>query len=126
MENAVKKTYWHNECFMRDHCQKYEICPMTLVQNLLSGKWKIMILWYLSYSTLRFSDIKKRLPDITQKMLTQQLRGLEEDKLIYRHVYPVVPPKVEYGLTETGKKVVPILEMMHSFGAFYIKDVLKK
>ncbi|WP_346868860.1 winged helix-turn-helix transcriptional regulator, partial [Clostridium sp. UBA5119] len=73
---------------------------MVVVQNLLSGKWKLLILWYLSYGTLRFSDIKKRLPKVTQKMLTSQLRSLEEDKLISRKVYPVVPPKVEYSLTE--------------------------
>jgi len=69
---------------------------------------------------LRFSDIKKRLPKVTQKMLTSQLRSLEEDKLISRKVYPVVPPKVEYSLTEVGKEIIPILEMMHSFGSEYL------
>lgn len=93
---------------------------MVVVQNLLSGKWKILILWYLSYGTLRFSDIKKRLPKVTQKMLTSQLRSLEEDKLISRKVYPVVPPRVEYSLTEVGKEIIPILEMMHSFGSEYL------
>jgi len=93
---------------------------MVVVQNLISGKWKLLILWYLSYGTLRFSDIKKRLPKVTQKMLTSQLRSLEEDKLISRKVYPVVPPKVEYSLTEVGKEIIPILEMMHSFGSEYL------
>ena len=93
---------------------------MVVVQKLLSGKWKLLILWYLSYGTLRFSDIKKRLPKVTQKMLTSQLRSLEEDKLISRKVYPVVPPKVEYSLTEVGKEIIPILEMMHSFGSEYL------
>lgn len=93
---------------------------MVVVQNLLSGKWKLLILWYLSYGTLRFSDIKKKLPKVTQKMLTSQLRSLEEDKLISRKVYPVVPPKVEYSLTEVGKEIIPILEMMHSFGSEYL------
>ncbi len=97
---------------------------MVVVQNLLSGKWKLLILWYLSYGTLRFSDIKKRLPKVTQKMLTSQLRSLEEDKLISRKVYPVVPPKVEYSLTEVGKEIIPILEMMHSFGSEYLDDGL--
>lgn len=115
----------HEECFMRDHCEQYEKCPMVLVQDLLSGKRKILILWYLNYSKLRFSDIKKKLPNVTQKMLTQQLRSLEEDKLIHREVYPVVPPKVEYSLTEMGKKIIPILQMMHGFGAEYLK-VLEK
>lgn len=114
----------HEDCHMRDKCDKYDICPMGLVQKLLSGKRKILILWYLSYRTLRFNDIKKKLPDVTQKMLTQQLRSLEEDGLIYRNVYPVVPPKVEYGLTELGNKIIPILEMMHRFGADYLESKL--
>lgn len=107
----------HEQCHMKEHCQKYDVCPMVLVQNILSGKWKILILWYLSHNTLRFSDLKKKLPHVTQKMLTQQLRSLEESQLIYREVYPVVPPKVEYGLTDLGKRVIPILEIMHGFGA---------
>ncbi|WP_242854305.1 winged helix-turn-helix transcriptional regulator [Oxobacter pfennigii] len=107
---------------MRDQCEQYDVCPMVLVQNLVSGKWKLLILWYLSYSTLRFSDIKNRFKNITQKMLTQQLRSLEENKLIFRKVYPVVPPKVEYGLTDIGKKLIPVLKMMHGFGAEYLKS----
>ena len=112
----------HESCYMYEKCTKYDICPMVLVQNLLSGKRKILILWYLSYKTLRFNDIKRKLPDVTQKMLTQQLRSLEEDGLIFRNVYPVVPPKVEYGLTELGRKIIPILEMMHGFGANYLES----
>jgi DNA-binding HxlR family transcriptional regulator len=107
---------------MKDQCQKYNACPMALVQELFSGKYKLLILWYLSQGTLRFSDIKKRIPQITQKMLTAQLRSLEEDKLIDRQVYPVVPPKVEYSLTEVGRRIIPILEMMHSFGSRYLDE----
>lgn len=118
----IKNEKMHESCYMYETCLKYDACPMALVQKLLSGKRKIMILWYLSNKVLRFNDIKKKLPDVTQKMLTQQLRSLEEDNLIYRHVYPVVPPKVEYGLTDLGKKIIPILEMMHEFGADYIKS----
>jgi DNA-binding HxlR family transcriptional regulator len=121
----MEKVKSHKECHMRNHCVKYEICPMVMVQRIVSGKWKILILWYLSYNTLRFCDIKKKLPEVTQKMLTQQLRGLEEDKLIYRHVYPVVPPKVEYGLTDLGKKIIPLLEVMHGFGAEYLEAHFK-
>lgn len=112
----------HEKCYMREKCEKYDICPMVLVQNILSGKRKILILWYLSYGTLRFNDIKRRLPDVTQKMLTQQLRSLEGDKLIFRKVYPVVPPKVEYGLTKLGRNIIPILELMHRFGADYLEN----
>jgi DNA-binding HxlR family transcriptional regulator len=110
----------HEQCHMKNQCLKYDMCPMLLVQRLVAGKWKILILWYLSYSILRFSDIKNKMPDVTQKMLTQQLRSLEEDNIIFRKVYPVVPPKVEYGLTDVGKKIIPILEMMHAFGAEYL------
>ncbi len=117
-----KEVIRHEQCYMREQCLKYDICPMVLVQKLVSGKWKIMILWYLSYSTLRFSDIKSRLPHVTQKMLTQQLRSLEGDHLIFRNVYNVVPPRVEYGLTDMGRRLIPILEMMHGFGAEYIRD----
>lgn len=116
------KQWWHELCFMKDQCEQYDICPMVLVQNLLSGKRKILILWYLSYTNLRFSELKKKLHDVTQKMLTQQLRSLEEDNLIFRQVYAVVPPKVEYGLTDLGKKIIPILQMMHNFGSEYLKE----
>lgn len=107
----------HERCHMKDKCQQYDRCPMILVQNLLSGKRKILILWYLSYQTLRFNEIKRKMPDVTQKMLTQQLRNLESDGLIHRTVYPVIPPKVEYSLTDLGKKIIPILESMHNFGS---------
>jgi DNA-binding HxlR family transcriptional regulator len=126
MSTPMQITNRHEQCHMKEQCLRYEKCPMVLVQELLAGKWKILILWYLSYNTLRFSEIKKLLPQVTQKMLTQQLRGLEEDKLIYRKVFPVVPPKVEYGLTEVGKGILPILELMHGFGSSYLNAGLDK
>ena len=112
----------HNQCHRSNRCAKYDSCPMTVVHKIISGKWKILILWYLSTQPLRFSDLKRKLPDTTQKMLTNQLRSLEEDNLIYRKVYAVVPPKVEYGLTSIGKKIIPLLESMYSFGIEYSKD----
>lgn len=115
-----KNSERHEKCPMEEKCLKHEQCPMVLVQKIIGGKWKLLILWYLSFNIMRFSELKKRLGNITQKMLTQQLRSLEEDDLIFRKVYPVVPPKVEYGLTDTGKKVIPILEMMHNFGSEYL------
>lgn len=113
----------HELCHMKNSCQKYDRCPMVLVQDLLSGKRKILILWYLSYQTLRFNEIKRKLPEVSQKMLTQQLRSLETDGLIHRKVYPVVPPKVEYSLTELGQQIIPILELMHNFGSLYLTEV---
>lgn len=112
----------HSKCHMSNSCLKYETCPMTLFHRLVSGKWKILILWYLSGGSLRFSEIKRKLPDVTQKMLTNQLRSLEEDGLIYRKVYPVFPPKVEYGLSELGENIVPMLKEMYNFGILYSKN----
>ncbi len=118
METNEKK---HENCYMRETCLKDDLCPMVLAYNLLSGKRKVMILWFLSNKVLRFNEILKRMPDVTQKMLTKQLRSLEADHLITRHVYPTVPPKVEYEITEIGKKIIPLLELMHQFGASYIE-----
>ncbi len=112
----------HDDCFMRETCLQEDICPLALTYNLLSGKRKIIILWFLSNRILRFSEIQKKMPDITKKMLTKQLRDLESDHLIMRHVYPTVPPKVEYEITEIGKKFIPVMEMMHHFGASYIEE----
>lgn len=111
----------HHKCHMRERCAHYCTCPMTSVHKLISGKWKILIMWYLSENTLRFSELKRKLPDVTQKMLTNQLRSLEEDKLIFRKVYPVVPPRVDYGLTEIGQKMVPLFKAMYDFGIEYSK-----
>lgn len=109
----------HARCYMKDSCLHYDTCPMISVHKLISGKWKILILWYISDQTLRFSELKRKLPDITQKMLTNQLRSLEEDGLITRTVHPVVPPKVEYALTDIGLKMMPILESMYRYGIIY-------
>ena len=67
-----KTLIFHNDCRLNNRCAKYKTCPIILVHKLLSGKWKILILWYLSNETLRFSELKKKLPDTTQKMLTNQ------------------------------------------------------
>ena len=97
-------------------------CPLELTMALVGGKWQCVILWHLRKHSLRFNQLKRRLGDITPKMLTQQLRDLEENDLIYRKVYPVIPPKVEYGLTEYGKTFVPILKSMYMWGDQYSKD----
>ncbi len=112
----------HKECHMNHQCKKFETCPMLLIQDMISGKWKMLILWYLSYQTLRFSDLQRRLPDVSQKVLSRQLKSLEEDQLITKKVYPVIPPKVEYSLTPLGEKVIPILEAMHKFGMSYLEE----
>ena len=96
-------------------------CPVEATVNLLDGKWKSMILWHLfSDGILRFNEIKKRIPNVTQRMLTNQLRELEEDGLIIRTVYAQVPPKVEYQLSELGKSLQPVLMTLKEWGDQHI------
>lgn len=94
-------------------------CGMELTMDIIGGKWKGVILWNLRNKTLRFSQLKRKLNSVTQKMLTQQLRELEEDGLINRKVFPQVPPKVEYSLTEYGKTIVPVLYSIYQWGINY-------
>ena len=83
-------------------------------------KYKALILWHLINKTLRFNEISKLIPKATPKMLTQQLRELERDLLIIRVVYPVVPPKVEYSLSNLGKSIIPVLDAMCNWGEGYL------
>ena len=95
-------------------------CTVSVTLNIIGGKWKSLILWQLSFKTLRFSQLQRRLAKVTQKMLTQQLRELERDGLIHRKVYAEVPPRVEYSLTPLGESVVPILRLMYQWGEDYL------
>ena len=94
--------------------------PVEVTLDLMGGKWKMLILWLLRESILRFSELKRKIPKITQKMLTQQLRELESDGIINRKVYAQVPPKVEYSLTDLGKSFLPILKAMHKWGESFL------
>ena len=91
-------------------------CHVDTTLKIIGGKWKLSILWHVGQSTLRFNELEKRINGITQKMLTQQLRELEKDKLINRKVYPVVPPKVEYSITEYGKSLKGALYALNMWG----------
>ena len=96
---------------------KPELCRVEDALGILVGKWKpIILLILLQQGTHRFGELKRRVPAITQKMLTNQLRELEEEDIITRKVYPQVPPKVEYSITEYGKSLEPILVAMHEWG----------
>ncbi len=99
-----------------------EHCPVGETIGLIGGKYKALILWFLTERTLRYGELQKKIPAATPKMLTQQLRELEADALIARTVYPVVPPKVEYRLTDLGKTLIPILESMYQWGEAYLKE----
>lgn len=98
-------------------------CSMELTLDLIGGKWKSLILWHLGDTTLRFSELRKTIPQITPKMLTQQLRELEESGLVSRYIYTQIPPKVEYSLTPAGKSLLPILATMCEWGMSYANSV---
>jgi len=106
---------------MKQSEKKYN-CPVSATIQLIGGKYKSLILWHLTGKTIRFSELKKLVPDATPKMFTQQLRELENDGLLERTVYPVVPPKVEYSLTAKGKSLYPILEAMFTWGTTELKE----
>lgn len=97
-------------------------CGLTKVQQMLGGKWKLLLLWYLAEEPKRFGEIRRAIPDITEAMLTKQLRELEQNKLIHREVFKVVPPKVEYSLTDLGVKFFPIIKEMNTWGEENLKD----
>lgn len=92
-------------------------CPVALTSSVINGKWKLQILNRLSIEgILRFGELKKRVPKVSEKMLIQHLKELELDEMIYRKVYQVVPPKVEYTLTAKGKAFIPIIDAMREWG----------
>jgi len=95
--------------------EKQYHCPVEVSMDLLSGKWKCLMLWHLNEGTKRYKELERIVPGVSQKMLTQQLKELEKDGLILRTVYAEVPPRVEYSLTELGQSAFPILELMHSW-----------
>ena len=95
--------------------EQVEVCPVTETQNVIAGKWKILILWHLR-ETRRFGELQRLVPGISKAILTSQLRELEKDQMINRKVYQEVPPKVEYSLTEAGNEFIPILERMGEWG----------
>jgi DNA-binding HxlR family transcriptional regulator len=91
-------------------------CPVKLTTDVIGGKWKPLILFYLESGTKRFGELHKLIPGMTKKMLTQHLRDLERDEVIRRKIFAVVPPKVEYSLTKHGESLKPILKLMSAWG----------
>jgi len=94
-------------------------CPVETTLGVIGGKWKPLIIYYLTQGTRRFNELKRMLPHVTQQMLTLQLRELERDGIVHREVYAQVPPKVEYSLTALGRSLEPILLAMLAWGEEY-------
>ncbi|MBD7910590.1 MULTISPECIES: helix-turn-helix domain-containing protein [Clostridium] len=103
--------------------KEFPACPVEITLQLMGNKWKVLIIRDLLEGTRRFGELKKSIGSITQKVLTQNLREMEESGLLTRKVYPEVPPKVEYTLTKTGYSLKPILDSMYAWGTDY-KDKL--
>lgn len=109
-----------SECSLKTAGTKTYYCDVELTLQIIGGKWKPIILFHLGADgTLRFSEIRRIIPNITPKMLTQQLRQLESDGVVSRKVYAQVPPRVEYGLTALGKSVMPIIQQLSCWGRQY-------
>lgn len=103
--------------------KRYTKCPVEATLDLIGGKWKGIVLFHLMKEIKRFNELRRLVPDITQRMLTLQLRQLEKDGLIKRKIYKEIPPKVEYSLTKLGHTIIPILQLLEQWGTQY---VLKK
>ncbi|OAZ44830.1 winged helix-turn-helix transcriptional regulator [Paenibacillus polymyxa] len=99
-------------------------CEKELTLSVLSGKWKVVILWHLGVEgPHRFSDLQRLFPKLSHKVLTNQLRELMEDGIVHREVYPEVPPKVEYSMTALGMTILPIVEMMYEWGKKRVQSI---
>lgn len=101
-------------------------CRVEPALEVLVGRWKIPILYYLFQGTKRFGELEKGIPHISKKMLTSQLRELEEHDIVRRVVYPEVPPRVEYSLTEYARTLEPILAVMHRWGTEHTEYLRRK
>ncbi len=98
-------------------------CEVETTLKVIGGRWKVLIIRELISQTKRFGELQRGLPGITQKMLTQQLREMEEDGIVHREVYPQIPPKVEYSLTSLGKSLIPILYAMHKWAVEHFLSI---
>ncbi len=101
---------------MKDNID-WKTCPMEFTMNRIAGKWKLVILWHIyDKEIIRYGELKKCVNNITHKMLSNQLKDLMEYDLVHKKLYHQVPPKTEYSLTEKGKSLIPILDMMYDWG----------
>lgn len=98
-------------------------CPVEATADIMGGKWKAVILYYLFLGPKRFNELRRLLPEVTQRMLTLQLRELEQDGIVHREVYKEVPARVEYSLTESGNSLGPIIMQMLAWGERYMEQI---
>ncbi len=101
-------------------------CPLTDLVDMIGGRWKVLALWRLRDGTMRFSALRKSMPGVTQKMLTQQLRQLEDDGLISRKIFPQVPPRVDYTLTASGEELCDLLVTLSDWATLHLPSIQGK
>jgi DNA-binding HxlR family transcriptional regulator len=105
----------NKEMIFKLHGQEYH-CALDVTMDYIAGKWKTVVLWYLRKDKKRYNELRKLIPDITEKMLSLQLKQLEKDGIVLRKVYAEIPPRVEYSLTAFGKTLIPVVEAIARWG----------
>jgi DNA-binding HxlR family transcriptional regulator len=105
-----------------ERCLHPDHCPVDRTLRVIGGRWKALILYHLRGGPKRFNVLRRMIPAITQRMLTQHLRELEADGIIIRRIFPVVPPHVEYSLSDQGRSLLPVLDAMAAWGAARMTD----
>jgi DNA-binding HxlR family transcriptional regulator len=98
-------------------------CPIRTTLELICGKWKLLIIYQISDKSIRLSELKRQIPDISEKMLIQELKKLVDSNLVVRHNFGEVPPKVTYTLTENGLKIIPLIDQIGKFGIDYMSNL---
>lgn len=111
---------------MEDKKELFGVCPYVTSQKILTGKWTLLIMYHLSSGPVRFNELQRELPDLTQSTLSKQLKSLVKDGLVIRTEYPQIPPKVEYSLSEIGLKFKSVLESLEIWGKEYIEYMKKR
>ena len=106
----------------RRAARKYN-CPVEAALDVIGGKWKVLILCWLKQGVHRFGQLRRRIPGVSERMLTQQLRELERDGIVHRKVYPEVPPRVEYSLTPFGETLRPLMDMLFQWGEKHLRRI---
>jgi DNA-binding HxlR family transcriptional regulator len=109
----------------RETARQYN-CPVEAALDVIGGKWKVLILCWLKEGVHRFGELRRRIPGISERMLTQQLRELEQDGIVHRKVYPEVPPKVEYSLTEFGETLRPLMGTLCKWGEKHLDRIARR
>jgi len=110
----------------KEICPDPFACPVAVTVDVIGGKWKGLILYHIVPGPRRFNELRRLMPDITQRMLTLQLRELERDGIVHREIYQQIPPKVEYSFTEFGETLKPIIFLMRDWGDEYENEILMK